>query len=115
MTSGPLEAYQELLEGGVLKPDSAQALAADRLQSLHGALVDYTPRAARSGWLNRLTANRFLVDSRDEYKGERLDELDDPFRLYRCHTIMNCTNTCPKNLNPGQAIGNIKEMLAKRR
>ena len=62
-----------------------------------------------------LQANRFLVDSRDEYAGERLDELDDPFRLYRCHTIMNCTNTCPKSLNPGQAIGNIKEMLAKRR
>ncbi|MEL0107605.1 MAG: succinate dehydrogenase iron-sulfur subunit [Rhodospirillaceae bacterium] len=62
-----------------------------------------------------LQAYRFLADSRDEYAGERLDELDDPFRLYRCHTIMNCTNTCPKSLNPGQAIGQIKEMLAKRR
>ena len=62
-----------------------------------------------------LQAYRFLADSRDEAAGERLDELDDPFRLYRCHTIMNCTNTCPKDLNPGQAIGSIKEMLAKRR
>ena len=61
-----------------------------------------------------LQANRWIQDSRDEATGERLDELDDPFRLYRCHTIMNCSNTCPKNLNPGQAIGEIKEALAKR-
>ena len=51
-----------------------------------------------------LQAYRWLADSRDEGTGERLDELEDPFRLYRCHTIMNCTNTCPKDLNPGQAI-----------
>ncbi len=62
-----------------------------------------------------LQAYRWLADSRDEYTGERLDELDDPFRLYRCHTIMNCTNTCPKGLNPGQAIGHIKRMLVERR
>ena len=62
-----------------------------------------------------LQAHRWLVDSRDEAAGERLDELDDPYRLYRCHTIMNCTNTCPKGLNPGQAIGAIKEALVKRR
>ena len=61
-----------------------------------------------------LQANRWIQDSRDEETGERLDELDDPFRLYRCHTIMNCSNTCPKNLNPGKAIGQIKEALAKR-
>lgn len=61
-----------------------------------------------------LQANRWIQDSRDEATGERLDNLDDPFRLYRCHTIMNCTNTCPKSLNPGKAIGEIKEALAKR-
>lgn len=62
-----------------------------------------------------LQANRWIQDSRDEATGERLDELDDPFRVFRCHTIMNCTNTCPKGLNPGKAIGEIKEALAKRR
>src|SRR5690606_2038387 len=49
-----------------------------------------------------LQAYRWLVDSRDETKGERLDQLDDTFRLYRCHTILNCTDVCPKNLNPGR-------------
>ena len=62
-----------------------------------------------------LQAYRWIADSRDEATGERLDDLNDPFRLYRCHTIMNCTNTCPKGLNPGKAIGKIKEALAKRR
>jgi succinate dehydrogenase / fumarate reductase iron-sulfur subunit len=61
-----------------------------------------------------LAAYRWLVDSRDEAKGERLDELEDPFRLYRCHTIMNCTEACPKDLNPAKAIGAIKRMLAER-
>jgi succinate dehydrogenase / fumarate reductase iron-sulfur subunit len=62
-----------------------------------------------------LQAYRWLVDSRDEAMGERLDILEDPFRLYRCHTILNCTRTCPKGLNPGKAIGEIKKMLAKRK
>ena len=62
-----------------------------------------------------LQAYRWIVDSRDEATGQRLDELDDSFRLYRCHTIMNCTNTCPKGLNPGKAIGEIKGALARRR
>ena len=61
-----------------------------------------------------LQAYRWLVDSRDEDTGERLDALDDPFRLYRCHTIMNCTSTCPKGLNPGKAIAEIKKMLLQR-
>ncbi|MBM3952420.1 MAG: succinate dehydrogenase iron-sulfur subunit [Rhodospirillales bacterium] len=61
-----------------------------------------------------LQAYRWLADSRDEAAGERLDELNDPFRLYRCHTIMNCTSTCPKGLNPGQAIGAIKSLIAER-
>jgi succinate dehydrogenase / fumarate reductase, iron-sulfur subunit len=61
-----------------------------------------------------LQAYRWLVDSRDEHTGERLDELEDPFRLYRCHTIMNCTKTCPKSLNPAKAIAEIKKMLVER-
>ena len=62
-----------------------------------------------------LAAYRWLVDSRDEATGERLDDLEDPFRLYRCHTIMNCTQTCPKGLNPAKAIAETKKMLAERR
>ena len=61
-----------------------------------------------------LQAYRWLADSRDEATGERLDQLQDPFRLYRCHTIMNCTNTCPKGLNPAKAIAETKRMLAQR-
>ena len=62
-----------------------------------------------------LQAYRWLVDTRDEGTGERLDNLEDPFRLYRCHTIMNCTNTCPKGLNPAKAIASIKQMMVERR
>ena len=62
-----------------------------------------------------LQAYRWIADSRDEATGERLDELEDPFRLYRCHTILNCTRTCPKDLNPGKAVGEIKRMLLARR
>jgi succinate dehydrogenase / fumarate reductase iron-sulfur subunit len=61
-----------------------------------------------------LQAYRWLVDSRDEHKKERLDQLQDSFRLYRCHTIMNCASACPKGLNPGKAIGQIKKMLLER-
>ena len=61
-----------------------------------------------------LQAYRWIIDSRDEDTGERLDDLEDPFKLYRCHTIMNCTNTCPKGLNPAKAIGEIKQLLVKR-
>ncbi len=61
-----------------------------------------------------LQAYRWLIDSRDEAQGERLDYLEDPFRLYRCHTIMNCAKTCPKGLNPAKAIANIRAMLAER-
>jgi succinate dehydrogenase / fumarate reductase iron-sulfur subunit len=61
-----------------------------------------------------LQAYRFLVDSRDQATSERLDNLNDPYRLFRCHTIMNCTDVCPKGLNPAAAIGRIKTMLARR-
>ncbi|GAB5464330.1 succinate dehydrogenase iron-sulfur subunit [Hoeflea alexandrii] len=62
-----------------------------------------------------LQAYRWLIDSRDEATGERLDDLEDPFRLYRCHTIMNCAQTCPKGLNPAKAIAEIKKMMVERR
>ncbi|MFA7531800.1 MAG: succinate dehydrogenase iron-sulfur subunit [Castellaniella sp.] len=61
-----------------------------------------------------LQAYRFIVDSRDAATAERLDNLEDPYRLFRCHTIMNCTDVCPKGLNPSHAIGKIKEMLVRR-
>jgi succinate dehydrogenase / fumarate reductase iron-sulfur subunit len=61
-----------------------------------------------------LQAYRFLVDSRDEATAARLDNLDDPYRLFRCRTIMNCTNVCPKGLNPAKAISEIRNMLARR-
>ena len=61
-----------------------------------------------------LQAYRWLADSRDEYTGERLDALADPFRLYSCHTIMNCANVCPKGLSPARAIAEIKKMQAER-
>ena len=62
-----------------------------------------------------LQAYRWIADSRDEAAGERLDALEDPFRLYRCHTIMNCTKTCPKGLNPAKAIAEIKKLMVARR
>jgi succinate dehydrogenase / fumarate reductase iron-sulfur subunit len=62
-----------------------------------------------------LQAWRWLADSRDEGTEERLDKLEDPFRLYRCHTILNCTRTCPKGLNPGKAIAEEKRALIERR
>ncbi|MCK4841488.1 MAG: succinate dehydrogenase iron-sulfur subunit [Methylococcales bacterium] len=61
-----------------------------------------------------LQASRWLEDSRDESTGERLDELEDPYKLYRCHTIMSCTDTCPKGLNPAKAIADIKKMMVIR-
>jgi succinate dehydrogenase / fumarate reductase iron-sulfur subunit len=61
-----------------------------------------------------LQAYRWLSDSRDEAKDERLDNVEDPFRLYRCHTIMNCAKACPKGLNPAKAIAEIKDMLIER-
>ena len=61
-----------------------------------------------------LQAYRFLVDSRDQASGERLDDLEDPYRLFRCRTILNCTDVCPKGLNPALAIGKIREMMVRR-
>jgi succinate dehydrogenase / fumarate reductase iron-sulfur subunit len=75
-------------------------------------LVERRP-LSRPGIL--LQAYRWLIDSRDEATGERLDNLEDPFRLYRCHTIMNCAKACPKGLNPAKAIAEIKKMMVERR
>ena len=61
-----------------------------------------------------LQAYRFIADSRDQATAARLDDLEDPYRLFRCHTIMNCTDVCPKNLNPALAISKIKTMMLKR-
>jgi len=61
-----------------------------------------------------LAAYRWIVDSRDEKTDERLDALDDPFKLYRCHTIMNCATVCPKGLNPAKAIAETKKMLVQK-
>lgn len=61
-----------------------------------------------------LQAWRFLADSRDQATGERLDALEDPYRLFRCHTIMNCTQVCPKDLNPAKAIGHIRQLMIRR-
>jgi len=62
-----------------------------------------------------LNAYRWISDSRDDAVEDRLDELEDPFKLYRCHTIMNCTSACPKDLNPAKAIANIKKMMIERK
>ena len=62
-----------------------------------------------------LQAYRWIADTRDEATGERLDQLEDPFRLYRCHTIMNCTEACPKGLNPAKAIAEIKKLMVERK
>jgi succinate dehydrogenase (ubiquinone) iron-sulfur subunit len=61
-----------------------------------------------------MQAYRWIEDSRDDFKDKRLAELDDAFKLYRCHTIMNCTKVCPKHLNPGKAIAHIKKKLAEK-
>src|SRR5687767_11403081 len=61
-----------------------------------------------------LAAYRWIIDTRDEATGERLDDLEDPFRLYRCHTIMNCAEACPKDLNPARAIAEIKKLIVER-
>ena len=62
-----------------------------------------------------LNSYRWINDSRDEATGERLDELDDPFKLYRCHTIMSCTDSCPKGLNPAKSIAEIKKLMVQRK
>lgn len=116
-----------------IKTDSAASPSKERLQTpeerkqLDGLyeciMCACCSTACPSYWWNSdrylgpailLQAYRWLADSRDEAKGERLDDLEDPFRVYRCHTIMNCTQTCPKGLNPAKAIAEIKKELVIR-
>lgn len=117
-----------------LKVDSAPPAGRERLQSpedrakLDGLyeciLCACCSTSCPSYWWNSdrylgpailLQAYRWLADSRDEAAGDRLDNLEDPFRLYRCHTIMNCAKTCPKGLNPAKAIAEIKKMMVERK
>ena len=81
------------------------------LDLLPELLVEQRPLPRPGG---AAAAYRWIVDTRDEATGERLDELEDPFRLYRCHTIMNCTEACPKDLNPAKAIAEIKKLIVER-
>jgi succinate dehydrogenase / fumarate reductase iron-sulfur subunit len=116
-----------------LKSDSQPLTNSERLQSpaerekLDGLyeciLCACCSTACPSYWWNGdkylgpatlLQAYRWIVDSRDEYAQERLDDLEDPFKLYRCHTIMNCTKTCPKGLNPAKSIAEIKKLMIER-
>jgi succinate dehydrogenase / fumarate reductase iron-sulfur subunit len=96
----------------------------DRLDGLYECILcGCCSTACPSFWWNPdkflgpaalLQSWRFLADSRDQATDERLANLDGPFRLFRCHTIMNCVEVCPKGLNPTRAIGRIKELMVKR-
>ena len=96
----------------------------ERLQSLYECILCAScSTSCPSFWWNPdkfvgpaglLQAYRFIADSRDQATAERLDNLEDPYRLFRCHTIMNCVDVCPKGLNPTKAIGKIKEMMVLR-
>ncbi len=108
-------------------PDSERLQSEDdrrRLDGLYECILCFScTTSCPSYWWNEdrylgpailLQAYRWIADSRDEYAGERLDALEDPFRLYRCHTIMNCSQTCPKALNPAKAIAEIKKLMIQR-
>ncbi len=117
-----------------LKADEAVSKTTERLQSIEDRekldglyeciLCACCSTSCPSYWWNGdqylgpailLQAYRWIIDSRDEATDKRLDDLEDPFKLYRCHTIMNCAKTCPKGLNPAKAIGEIKKMIAERK
>ena len=83
------------------------AHAVQHLAQATGGMVKYLGPAVL------LQAYRWIIDSRDEERGKRLKKVADELKLFRCHTIMNCTNTCPKGLNPAKAIGSIKKMLVQ--
>lgn len=116
-----------------LKTDTAEPVGQERTQSIEDRkkldglyeciLCACCSTSCPSYWWNEdkylgpatlLQAYRWVVDSRDEHISERLDKLNDKFALYRCHTIMNCTQTCPKGLNPAKAIAGIKTQIAKK-
>ena len=122
-----LAAIQPWLKTATPEPDKERLQSPEARHKLDGLyeciLCFCCTTSCPSYWLNGdkflgpavlLQAYRWLADSRDEMTGERLDQLEDPFRLYRCHTIMNCSNACPKGLNPAKAIAETKKLIAER-
>ena len=109
-------------------PDSERLQSPEDREKLDGAyeciLCACCSTSCPSYWWNSdrflgpaalLASYRWLADTRDDATGDRLDDLEDPFKLYRCHTIMNCATVCPKGLNPAKAIADTKKMLVQRR
>ena len=105
-------------------PECVSAAHARLPGAAQGSPVGFSPRRmcvrASGYWWNTdkylgpavlMQAFWWVADSRDEFTKERLEDLDDPFKVYRCHTIMNCSKTCPKGLNPGLAIARLKKQL----
>lgn len=120
-------AVKPWLEGGERNPERERRQSIEERRKLDGlyecVLCACCSTSCPSYWWNSdrylgpaalLQASRWISDSRDGATGERLDELEDPFRLYRCHTIMNCARACPKDLNPAEAIAEIKRMMLER-
>ncbi len=122
-----LESIEPWLKTSSAAPDRERRQSPDERRALDGLyeciLCFCCSTSCPSYWWNGdrylgpailLQAYRWIADSRDEETGDRLDQLEDPFRLYRCHTIMNCTKTCPKGLNPAKAIAEIKKLMVAR-
>ena len=122
-----LESIEPWLKTTSAAPDRERRQSPDERRALDGLyeciLCFCCSTSCPSYWWNGdrylgpailLQAYRWIADSRDEETGDRLDQLEDPFRLYRCHTIMNCTRTCPKGLSPAAAIAEIKKMMVAR-
>jgi succinate dehydrogenase / fumarate reductase iron-sulfur subunit len=116
------------LQADTAKPDRERLQSQEEREKLDGLyeciLCACCSTSCPSYWWNSdkylgpaalLQAYRWIADSRDDATGSRLDQLDDAFKLYRCHTIMNCTNTCPKSLNPAKAIAEIKKTITARK
>ena len=121
------ESIQPYLQNSAQPPEKERLQSPEEREELDGLyeciLCACCSTSCPSFWWNPdkfvgpaglLQAYRFIADSRDEKSDERLDNLEDPYRLFRCHTIMNCVDVCPKGLNPTKAIGKIKELMVKR-
>ena len=123
-----LEAIEPWLKGDTPPPPEKERLQSveerDKLDGLWECILCFCcTTSCPSYWWNGdkylgpatlLAANRWIVDSRDDHQKDRLEALDDPMKLYACRTIMNCTQTCPKGLNPAKAIANIKKLQVER-
>ena len=116
-----------LINDNLVAPDRERLQSPEEREELNGLyeciLCASCSTSCPSFWWNPdkfvgpaglLQAYRFIADSRDEATAQRLDNLEDPYRLFRCHTIMNCVDVCPKGLNPTKAIGKIKELMVRR-